>query len=356
MLTDHKKVLKICGLALAAFVVLALAGALIFRSLNKAPSSGVQAISGISFNAETNEVIMEIRGGESADETGGRLKEAGLIRSRYLWSAICRIDNSFLKAGLYKFGNNLSATDIHKLFVDGTQMLFAVTIPEGWTIKKITRLFRETGICDPVDFSNAVRDKDILAAYDIPDESAEGYLYPDTYYFTLGYPAGKVVKTMLDNFYRKLVALNIDKSSFSEEEFHNKVILASIIEREYRAQDEAALMAGVFQNRIDRGMKLESCATVEYIITEIEGKAHPTRLFFRDLEIINPYNTYLYKGLPPSPISSPGEIALKAAFFPDKNDYLFFRLRDPAEGRHHFSKTYDEHLRMGPTTFYVKGY
>jgi UPF0755 protein len=161
---------------------------------------------------------------------------------------------------------------------------------------------------------------------------------------------------MLDNFYIKIAALGIDTDTFDRDALYNKVILASIIEREYRAKSEAPVMAGVFYNRLKRGMRLESCATVEYIITGIEGKPHPVRLFFSDLEIENPYNTYLNKGLPPGPISSPGETALAAAFFPAENDYLFFRLLDPAAGRHHFSKSYDEHLRTGTVEFYIKGF
>jgi UPF0755 protein len=128
--------------------------------------------------------------------------------------------------------------------------------------------------------------------------------------------------------------------------------MASIVEREYRVDEEAPLMAGVFYNRLRIGMALQSCATVEYVITEIQGRPHPERLFDRDIEIRNPYNTYMVPGLPPGPISAPGEVALHAAFNPVPSDYLYFRLVNPAEGRHYFSKTLDDHIRAG--VLYVK--
>jgi UPF0755 protein len=94
-------------------------------------------------------------------------------------------------------------------------------------------------------------------------------------------------------------------------------------------------------------MALQSCATVEYVITEIQGRPHPEALYNRDIEIRDPYNTYIIPGLPPGPISAPGAAALDAAFHPAKSDFLYFRLTDAATGRHYFSKTLDEHILAG---------
>jgi UPF0755 protein len=99
-------------------------------------------------------------------------------------------------------------------------------------------------------------------------------------------------------------------------------------------------------------MALQSCATVEYVITEIQGKPHPRVIYDRDTEIPDPYNTYIYPGLPPGPISSPGRVALDAALKPSPSDYLYFRLVNPGEGQHYFSKTFDEHIRA--EVFFVK--
>jgi UPF0755 protein len=112
-------------------------------------------------------------------------------------------------------------------------------------------------------------------------------------------------------------------------------------------------MAGVFYNRLGIGMALQSCATVEYVITEIQGKPHPRALFDKDTSIPDPYNTYQRPGLPPGPISAPGLTALRAAFHPAANDYLYFRLINSPEGRHYFSRTFDEHIRAAG--LYVKG-
>jgi UPF0755 protein len=102
-------------------------------------------------------------------------------------------------------------------------------------------------------------------------------------------------------------------------------------------------MASVFRNRLAINMALGSCATVEYIITETLGKAHPEYLTYKDLEIPSPYNTYRRTGLPPGPISNPGETALNAAFFPEKTDFLYFVLKDTASGAHFFSRSLKEH-------------
>ena len=115
------------------------------------------------------------------------------------------------------------------------------------------------------------------------------------------------------------------------------------VEREYRADDEAPLIASVFYNRLKRNIGLESCATLEYIITEIQQEAHPEYITLEDEKIDSPYNTYRWAGLPPGPISNPGRIALEAAFHPARTGYLYFVLRDQQAGRHFFSRDLSEH-------------
>jgi UPF0755 protein len=175
----------------------------------------------------------------------------------------------------------------------------------------------------------------------------EGYLFPDTYLFPLSYPAERVVTAMANNFFNRLQRIAPEGLELSPGELNRKVIMASIVEMEYRVREEAALMAGVFFRRLEIGMRLESCATVIYVLTEHLGRPHPQRLFFVDLAIQNPFNTYQNWGLPPAPIASPGETALRAAFFPVNTDYLFFRVVDPATGRHIFTRTLEEHNRAG---------
>ena len=125
------------------------------------------------------------------------------------------------------------------------------------------------------------------------------------------------------------------------------------MEREYRVTEEASLIASVFYNRLALNIALGSCATVEYVITEEQGKPHPEFLNYRDLEIVSDYNTYLFPGLPPGPISNPGETALRAAFFPEESDFLYFLLQNAESGRHYFSRTYTEHNEA--KVVYLKG-
>jgi UPF0755 protein len=218
-----------------------------------------------------------------------------------------------------------------------------VTVPEGVTLRRIAAIMANAGVCAEDEFLAAAADPGILSAYKINANDLSGYLFPDTYRFPLGFPANLAVQTMADTFFTRLKTITGGRDYTAGEVFE-RVTLASIVEREYRAADEAPIMAGIFLNRLKNGIKLESCATVEYIITEIQGKAHPERLLYTDLAIDNPYNSYLYKGIPPGPISAPGSVALNAAFNPVDSDYLFFRLVNPAEGRHYFSKTFDEHI------------
>jgi UPF0755 protein len=339
------KVLGVSSLAFLCGIIL------IWRYFNDPPA--LAAVNTESVRVErgigsgSGEVTMEIADGESAGSVGGRLLEARLIKGRFLWDALCRVDRQFLNAGTYRFEEKLPLSAIRRVFITGKQLLVSVTVPEGQTIKKTAAIFEDAGICAADDFIAAARDRTLLDEYGIRGVTMEGYLYPDTYRVNKNYPAAKLIRMMADNFYAHLEQAGIAIGDWTSDELFRNVILASIIEREYRIEQEAPVMAGVFFNRLSRGMRLESCATVEYIITEIEGKPHPRRIFNRDLEIKNPYNTYIYSGLPPGPVSSPGKTALAAVFFPDKNDYLFFRIIDPAQGRHYFSRAFDDHIRAG---------
>lgn len=150
---------------------------------------------------------------------------------------------------------------------------------------------------------------------------------------------------MIKNFFSKVKTIN----NFPKDKkaIYDVVKLASIIEREYQLDSEAPTISGVFTNRLNINMPLQSCATVEYIITEIEGKPHPKRLFWEDIQVKNEYNTYVNQGLPPTPIANPGLISLSAACNPEKTNYLYFRLVDPKIGKHAFSTNVVDHNKIG---------
>ena len=296
---------------------------------------------------DNDEFYIEVHRGESAQSVGMRLERAGLIKNRHFWYLLCRFENVFIKAGTYRLQTPASQIAIHRLLVSGRQLLHRVTIPEGVTLGKTAAILEEQGICSAEDFLAAARDPALIADYRIPNDSMLGYLFPDTYLFPSEYPPQRVLRAMADNFFNKLEQIDPSVTSMSPQALNEKVIIASIVEREYRVSEEAPVMAGVFFNRLNIGMALQSCATVEYIITEIQGRPHPSVLYNRDLEIRSPYNTYLVPGLPPGPISAPGAVALRAAFSPVQSEFLYFRLDDPQSGRHYFSKTLDEHIKAG---------
>jgi UPF0755 protein len=297
--------------------------------------------------AEDNSYYIDIRRGETSQSAGTRLESAGLIRNRYFWNLLCRLEKEQIKTGTYRIETPINMISVYRLLVSGKQILYRVTIPEGVTLNKIAKILEEEGICSADDFISLAKDPQMLNQYQIPNTSMEGYLFPDTYLFPADYPPVQVINAMADNFFNRIKNIDPAAAELSLEKINDIVILASIVEREYRLAEEAPLMAGVFHNRLRVNMGLQSCATVEYIITEIQGKPHPVVIYNRDLEINNPYNTYMWAGLPPGPISAPGSVALRAVMFPQETEYLYFRLDDPAIGKHYFSKTLDEHITAG---------
>ncbi|MDR0556459.1 MAG: endolytic transglycosylase MltG [Treponema sp.] len=335
------KLIVVITVCIVVFVLIAGATVvLVAMELNKAPASA------------QNEVIFEVEQGETPRSIGRRLEDEGIIKSRLFWYVVSKLDKGVIKAGVYTIPLPATQFEIHDILETGRQPLIKVTIPEGATLAKTARLFDEAGICTEEAFLEAASNPEILEAFQIPAKTLEGYLFPDTYLFQENYNAKNVARLMVETFFKRLSGI-VDIASITPEELFEKVTLASIVEREYRLAEEAPLMAGVFYNRLAIGMALQSCATIEYLITEIRHKPHPEIISIADTEIENPYNTYIAEGLPPGPISAPGLTALSATFNPTPSDYLFFRLIDLNAGKHYFSKTFDEHIKAGK--LYVKG-
>jgi UPF0755 protein len=334
----------LCTVFILFCLALALAGGSLaaYRRFNAPP------------DGEPRQVFFEVKAGESARSIGEALARSGYIKSSAFWYIITRIDGIInpahsVKAGQYALKLPASSRELLALLQDGREELVRITIPEGWTISKIAALLDEAGICESGAFRSAAASPVLLETYTINGSTMEGYLYPDTYLFPVSCPAEKVLQTLLGTFFIRFDAfcaeLGIDRAALSREEINETVLLASIVEREYRVSSEAPVMAGVFRNRLRIGMALESCATVEYIITEIQGRPHPSRLLTADTRIESPYNTYLHRGFPPAPISCPGEVALKAVLAPAQTPYLFFRVK--GDGTHYFSETFDDHIKAG---------
>lgn len=292
--------------------------------------------------------------GDSLTAVAQRLHGAGFIRSPVLLRLLARTRGAetAIRAGYYRFPADATSDQILDLLMAGSNDLVRVTIPEGWTSNRIAAHLEERDITSAAEFRSAVHSPELMSSYGIEAPTAEGYLFPDTYYFPRGYGAEAVARHMVDTFFGRLEEVH-PAARADAEKLHDKVILASIVEREYRVPSEAPLIASVFNNRLRSNLRLESCATIVYIITEIQGHEHPERIFEADLDIESAFNTYRSRGLPPGPIANPGLTALQAALYPAETEYRYFVVKDPATGTHHFSSVLSEHSEA--RFVYLKG-
>lgn len=296
-----------------------------------------------------------IHEGENFSSVASRLMEQKIISSAFILRLYARINkmDSSIQKGAYIIPGGLAAREVITYLSSGRQNLVKITIPEGKTIRQVADIFEKIGLTSAEEFKQAAFNASLASRLGIPAETLEGYLFPDTYYFATDFPAEKIIEHMVTLFFEKLEDIYPDYEYMSKQEIHEKIVMASIVEREYRAAEEAPLIASVFYNRLEQGIRLESCATVVYVMTEIEGLDHPGRLFFADLERPSPFNTYYNSGLPPSPISGVGLTALSAAFYPATTEYLYFVLESPSAPLHVFSENYRQHL-LASESYYVK--
>lgn len=294
---------------------------------------------------------LEVPSGTGIKAVAATLEAENIIRSQLAFYLLARKENLQLKAGVYEIQSSMELKEIFDLLESGRQEHLVVSIPEGLTLSKVAALLESKDVISAKDFLIAAKNPALLAEYQVPASSFEGYLFPDTYYFIPGMKAEAVVRMLVDTFYKKIASIE-GLSLLSPQELFDVVNLASIVEREYQVTEEAPLIASVFKNRLSRNIGLYSCATVVYIITEIEGRPHPEIVTNKDLKLDSPYNTYKWAGLPPGPISNPGLVALNAAANPPKTPYFYFRVTNAGDGSHHFSEGFQEHVEMGQ--LYIK--
>jgi UPF0755 protein len=330
MRARERRLLQGGGIALGVIACLAIT----FLVLNAGPAT-----------KSRGDGLFSIEKGWSLSRISRELRGQGYIRFAPLLDAVGRLKGTQgdFKAGYYRIPSGATTLAIHQLLVEGAQTIGKVTLPEGWTSAKIARHLEAEGVCTAADFLSAISSPELLAKFGIPGKSLEGFLYPDTYFVPRPFPAQTLVQIMVGTFFENLGKVAPDWKELGQEKLRDRVIMASIVEREYRVENEAPLIASVFFNRLRLNIGLESCATLEYIITEIQQKAHPEYITRDDEKVDSPYNTYRWAGLPPGPISNPGKIALEAAFHPPRSEYLYFVLRDPQTGRHYFSRNLNEH-------------
>lgn len=236
-----------------------------------------------------------------------------------------------IKAGYYIFNGDYSIKDILDILEEGRDKYFKFTIIEGMPSKDIFNNLVLAKRGDMENFEKALKDIDF--PYPTPNNNFEGYFYPTTYYIPENSSEEDIVKIFLREFLKKFP----EEQYKNKEEFYQKLIMGSIIEREAKLDEEKPLMASVFYNRIKKGMTLSADSTINFLF-DYKKK----RIFYKDLEVDSPYNTYKYKGLPPTPISNPTKISVDAAYNPANTDFLFFVTTDGK--RHFFSNNYKEHL------------
>jgi len=288
------------------------------------------------------EYRLEVPAGSTIGRVSKDLKSKGIIRSATVFYGAARCSSFILKSGSYTVNSSMNVFDILELLNSGKQEYIRTVIPEGITKSKIGAILEKDGVCTKQDFLNAVYDVELIKSYGIEADNLEGFLFPDTYFFSAGQTGKATVKIMVDNFFKQVKDIEEIKD-MPMNEFYNVLILASIVECEYLQNKEAPLVASVFSNRLKRNIGLESCATINYIREEILGLDHVTSLTTEDTKINSPYNTYKWAGLVPGPISNPGITAIKAAANPPKTSYYYFCSKEDGSGEHVFSSTLEEH-------------
>ena len=294
--------------------------------------------------AISEDKTVDIPEGAGAGIVAEILNDNGIIKYPTVFKISSKIggyDGSY-KPGLVTIHKDMSYKDILNALVVSERNAVKVVIPEGYTIKQIAETVATSGLCTADEFYSAldVSLYDYRFLSEIPEREnrLEGYLFPATYEFFPGASAQEIVDAMLkrfdevftDEYYNRAKEVNVTVDEV--------ITMASIVERETNADGERAKVAGVFYNRINENMPLQSCATVQYIL----GENKPV-LSESDTQIDSPYNTYKNPGLPVGPIASPGEECIKAALWPEKTDAFYFLLG--TDGEHIFSKTYEEHLK-----------
>lgn len=292
-------------------------------------------------------VLVQIKDGAGAGAVTADLAQKGVIRSEWAFRRMLRRKgwDSKLKPGLYKIDEGSSSEAIGKKLAEHSAWRIKVTLPEGLTVQQIAQRIERAGHEAGAQYlptaAEVVRAATAAAlakstGLKAPAATAEGYLFPATYQFEAGASADDIVAELTGQFKKTFVSPNRDEIIRSKLSLHELVTLASIVEREAASDPERPKIAQVFLNRIAQGMRLQSCATVQYALPK-----HKSRLLYEDLRIDSPYNTYIHKGLPPGPICSPGKASLMAALRPEPTDALYFVAK--GDGTHIFSRTFAEH-------------
>ena len=274
--------------------------------------------------------------GASRQSVAADLEAAHLIRSARVFQFIGK--NEAIQPGVYDLRASDSPAVLLRHLANGDVATVRVTFPEGFTLDQVAKRLVKNGVIkDEAAFVTLVttQGSTFRASFALP-ANLEGFLFPDTYRFPIGTDDKAVAQTMVDEFDRLFASKNADAIKASKKTVPELVNVAAMVEKEAETDTDRAPIAGVIYNRLAKNMRLQIDATVQYA-----RGAHTTRVLYKDLAIVSPYNTYKNAGLPPGPICNPGLPSLEAALKPAKSDYLFYVGRP--DGSHIFAKTYAEH-------------
>jgi UPF0755 protein len=272
------------------------------------------------------------------------LSDANAIKHPYVFYVIASmyelISGKQCSAGEFTLQPTFSHARVLKLIFSGEAgMTMNVVVPEGSNLRKIASILQKRIALDSLSFMRLVNDDSVCASLGVKQSSMEGYCMPDTYNLYKKQKAQDIIKKLAvihQLFWDKECADLQKGSSYTK---HEILTLASIIEAEASVASERNRISGVYHNRLKRGMKLEADPTVQYAI----GKRK--RLFYSDLRVDNPYNTYKYAGLPPGPINCPGRESILAALQPEKHAYIFFVAKGDGTGEHVFTTNGTDHAK-----------
>jgi peptidoglycan lytic transglycosylase G len=292
--------------------------------------------------AEPETRIVRIQSGMGLRPIARVLTEEGVIQDPYKFMLLAwwKGVGKKIQWGDFEIRTGEPPLTVLDYLTSGKTLLKRVTIPEGFTLKQIAERLAHENLTVAEDFLAWSRNRAWLTELGLPGNSLEGFLFPDTYIFHRGMPVRTMQKRMVNRFrevYQRCRS-NGEADAPQGLNLNQLVTLASIVEKETGQPAERPLIASVFYNRLRQGMALQSDPTVIYGIQDFNGD-----LTKKDLQRSTPYNTYVIPGLPPGPIASPGENALRAALYPPKTDYLYFVSKN--DGSHYFSRNIREHNR-----------
>lgn len=293
-------------------------------------------------------VSVVIPKGATAADAARILAEKGVVRAGWIFRVYLRLKGlgEDLQAGTYRLRTNMPyAVALGALNTGPLPAATSrTTIPEGLTVEQTAAVVaRDLGIGERAFLRAAESGRFRAKIMPRGVKNLEGFLFPKTYDFKRRAGAGAVVERLVEQFDRETADVGWSRAKRLGITPYEAVIVASLIEREAKVAKDRRLISAVIRNRLERGMRLQIDATVQYAILQQTG-SYKARLTFEDYEIRSDYNTYRIDGLPPAPIASPGLAAIQAALDPADVDYLFYVLNE--NGEHAFAKTFEEFQRL----------